>query len=126
MNAKGVLSGPYRMARRRSGCFLAIFVIVMLVSFSILTPAQADAGDFDLNFGIGGSIITDFSSSIADSRAVAIQNDNNIIIGGWLRSTIARTRAMHRFKYFLLKQPLPSSIGTPLTMNVQISEHSVL
>jgi uncharacterized delta-60 repeat protein len=61
-------------ARRRAGCALAL-------ALACGAAAAAD-GDLDASFGRAGRIMTDFAHSADIARAVAIQPDGRIVVGG--------------------------------------------
>jgi uncharacterized delta-60 repeat protein len=58
-------------------------VIIALVSVSIpLSKIQAAEGDLDLTFGSGGKVTTDFNNDGDFGRAIALQPDGKIVVGG--------------------------------------------
>ena len=76
--------------RSRARTFVAIVVVVLLLSSSRLSlnRASADdlapeaAGDLDPSFGIGGKVTTDFFGNLDVADAMAIQADGKIVAAG--------------------------------------------
>ena len=63
----------------------AIFFLV--VPNSLIGVARASAGDLAAGFGLGGKVITDFSSNIDVAAAVAVYPDGRIVLAGSSQST---------------------------------------
>ena len=81
-----------RLSRRRLDETLAktiwLAAIFLLVVPNYLTSvARASAGDLVAGFGLGGKVITDFSSNIDVARAVAAYPDGRIVLAGSSEST---------------------------------------
>lgn len=58
----------------------AIFLLV--VPNCVISVARASAGDLVAGFGLGGKVITDFSSNIDVAAAVAVYPDGRIVLAG--------------------------------------------
>jgi uncharacterized delta-60 repeat protein len=56
-------------------------ILVGLLLLPVGVMAQ-EAGDLDTSFGVGGKVITDFSGSIDEAKAVALQPDGKIVVAG--------------------------------------------
>jgi uncharacterized delta-60 repeat protein len=68
-----------------------------LAAFLLLTVSAgaANPGDLDATFGSGGTVTTLIGSNESDARAVVVQPDGKIVVGGWAGSA---TLALARFK----------------------------
>jgi uncharacterized delta-60 repeat protein len=61
---------------------LLLIAVALGLAFPLL--ARAAAGDLDLSFGSGGSVLTDFGKASGDGgRAVAIESDGKIVAAGF-------------------------------------------
>ena len=60
-----------------------LFVIAILLCFSMTLQAQAAPGDLDPSFGNGGKVITPIGSSFDYAQSVAIQSDGKIVAAGY-------------------------------------------
>jgi uncharacterized delta-60 repeat protein len=81
-----------RLSRRRSDRKLTKIIwlaaIFLLVVPNYLTGvARASAGDLVAGFGLGGKVITDFSSNIDVAAAVAVYPDGRIVLAGSSQAT---------------------------------------
>ncbi len=73
-------------ARRRRR-LLAVALIVLFIYWPLSLTAQAAAGDLDLSFGNGGSVVTDFLGNRDELRAMALQSDQKIVLTGVVQSS---------------------------------------
>jgi hypothetical protein len=58
-------------------------VLAVAVLVALAVPAAAAPGQLDPSFGAGGTVVTEFPSSYAGARAVAVQADGRIVAAGF-------------------------------------------
>lgn len=61
--------------------WLAAIVLLVIPNY-LISVARASAGDLVTGFGLGGKVITDFSSNVDAARAVAVYPDGRIVLAG--------------------------------------------
>ncbi|HEY6149058.1 MAG TPA: delta-60 repeat domain-containing protein, partial [Gaiellaceae bacterium] len=79
-----------RASKRVLGFSALAAFLVLSVSAGAATP-----GELDASFGSGGKVTTLIGSDESDARAVVVQPDGKIVVGGWAGSA---TLALARFK----------------------------
>lgn len=80
--------------------FILLVLLVLVVTLASIPSrgVQAAAGDFDLGFGNGGKVTTDFAGNYDNGFALALQNDGKIILaGGTYLDTVRIDFALARY-----------------------------
>jgi uncharacterized delta-60 repeat protein len=80
--------------RRTSKRVLGFSALAAFLVLSVSAGAAAP-GELDKTFGSGGKVTTLIGSDESDARAVVVQPDGKIVVGGWVGSA---TLALARFK----------------------------
>jgi hypothetical protein len=62
---------------------MVLAFVVELVMLGYATEAHAAPGDSDFSFGSGGKVTTDFAASGEESLAVAVQDDDRVVVAGY-------------------------------------------
>jgi uncharacterized delta-60 repeat protein len=81
--------------RRLAGA--VVVAMVSVVAFAL--PSVAAPGQLDPSFGAGGTVITEFPSSLSGARAVAVQADGRVVAAGFAHTnaSIASDFALTRY-----------------------------
>ncbi len=58
------------------------FVMALVVVMGYSKEAYAAPGDLDTSFGSGGKVITNFAGSSSGGRALAVQDDDKVVVAG--------------------------------------------
>jgi uncharacterized delta-60 repeat protein len=67
---------------RRVSDLLGVSVAAVLVAALLAASAQAEPGDLDSSFGLGGKVVTDFGPGSNLAAAVVVQADGKIVAAG--------------------------------------------
>lgn len=62
---------------------MVLAFVVGLVMLGYATEAHAAPGDSDFSFGSGGKVTTEFAASGEESLAVAVQDDDRVVVAGY-------------------------------------------
>ena len=68
--------------RTRTKIIWLAAIFLLAIPNYLISVARASAGDLVAGFGLGGKVITDFSSNIDAARAVAVYPDGRIVLAG--------------------------------------------
>ena len=80
--ARGSISQRRSVGPKRIRRGLVFFVAALLIFFGGWRMARAADGDLDPTFGVGGKVVTDFSSSTDWLSRIAVQPDGKIVAIG--------------------------------------------
>ena len=69
---------PTRWARH----MIALIILAVLVSTSLLNQVEAAAGDLDPAFGSGGKVLNNFGAGHYTAYDVVVQADSKIVVAG--------------------------------------------
>jgi uncharacterized delta-60 repeat protein len=81
--------------RAASKQVLGLSALTAFLVLSVSAAGAANPGDLDRSFGSGGRVTTLIGSDESDARAVVVQPDGKIVVGGWAGSG---TLALARFE----------------------------
>src|SRR5829696_4541810 len=83
-NAKtGVAVAPRQKMRSNGLWLLAAIMVALFAGLSQPLSVYADPGDLDTSFSTDGKQTTDFFAGIDGARAVVMQSDGKIVVGGF-------------------------------------------
>src|SRR3712207_3287500 len=66
-------------------------LLTVLVAMGYATEAYAAPGDLDTSFGSGGKVTTAYAEGFAAGRAVAVQDDDKVVVAGYASNDLAST-----------------------------------